>query len=246
MWFDEAVIYQIYPLGLCGAPLENDGALVPRIRRVLDWVDHIKDLGADTVLFNPLFESDKHGYDTRDYNTLDCRLGSNEDFKAVCDALLTAAFGQLARADLPAERIVKAVECLSHAAGSAGMVGGQALDMAGEGRALTLADVEELQKLKTGALISAAAELGVIAGGLYLLLSRKVKGDAVSMGVSAVAATFLHSMMVLGLLSLLFQALPLKDVIAALIGVNCLLEMLAAAVVTAAVCVPLKKALVRR
>ena len=88
--------------------------------------------------------------------------------------------------------------------------------------------------------------LGVIAGGLYLLLSRKVKGDAVSMGVSAVAATFLHSMMVLGLLSLLFQALPLKDVIAALIGVNCLLEMLAAAVVTAAVCVSLKKALVRR
>ena len=88
--------------------------------------------------------------------------------------------------------------------------------------------------------------LGVIAGGLYLLLSRKVKGDAVSMGVSAVAATFLHSMMVLGLLSLLFQALPLKDMIAALIGVNCLLEMLAAAVVTAAVCVPLKKALVRR
>ena len=32
MWFDESVIYQIYPLGLCGAPLENDGALVPRIR----------------------------------------------------------------------------------------------------------------------------------------------------------------------------------------------------------------------
>ena len=88
--------------------------------------------------------------------------------------------------------------------------------------------------------------LGVIAGGLYLLLSRKVKGDAVSMGVSAVAATFLHSMMVLGLLSLLFQALPLKDAIAALIGVNCLLEKLAAAVVTAAVCVTLKKALVRR
>lgn len=87
--------------------------------------------------------------------------------------------------------------------------------------------------------------LGVIAGGLYLLLSRKVKSDAVSMGVSAVASTFLHSMMVLGLLSILFQALPLKDVIAALIGVNCLLEMLAAAVVAAAVCKPLKKALRR-
>lgn len=88
--------------------------------------------------------------------------------------------------------------------------------------------------------------LGVIAGGLYLLLSRKVKAEAVTMGISAVAATFLHSMMVLGLLSLLFQALPLKDVIAALIGVNCLLEMLAAAVVTAAVCVPVKKVLARQ
>ena len=88
--------------------------------------------------------------------------------------------------------------------------------------------------------------LGVIAGGLYLLLSRKRKGEALQMGISAVAATFLHSMMVLGLLSLLFQALPLKDVIAALIGVNCLLEMLAAAVVTAAVCMPVKKMLARQ
>ena len=88
--------------------------------------------------------------------------------------------------------------------------------------------------------------LGVIAGGLYLLLSRKGKGEALQMGISAVAATFLHSMMVLGLLSLLFQALPLKDVIAALIGVNCLLEMLAAAVVTAAVCMPVKKMLARQ
>ena len=79
------------------------------------------------------------------------------------DALLTAAFGQLARADLPAERIVKAVECLSHAAGSAGMVGGQSLDMAGEGRALDREELELLQNLKTGALISAAAELGCIA-----------------------------------------------------------------------------------
>ena len=54
------------------------------------------------------------------------------------DALLTAAFEQLTRASLPAQRIVEAVQCLSHAAGSAGMVGGQALDMAGEGRALDL------------------------------------------------------------------------------------------------------------
>lgn len=87
MWFDEAVIYQIYPLGLCGAPAENDGVQEHRILRVLDWVEHIKALGADTVLFNPLFESDRHGYDTRDMTRVDCRLGTNEDFAKVCAAL---------------------------------------------------------------------------------------------------------------------------------------------------------------
>ena len=81
------------------------------------------------------------------------------------DALLTAAFEQLTKAALPAERIVEAVRCLSRAAGSAGMVGGQALDMAGEGRALNMEELELLQSLKTGALISAAAELGCIAAG---------------------------------------------------------------------------------
>ncbi|MCI9158208.1 MAG: maltodextrin glucosidase, partial [Lawsonibacter sp.] len=59
MWFDEAVIYQIYPLGLCGAPAENAGQTEPRILRLLDWVDHIKQTGADTVLLNPVFDSDR-------------------------------------------------------------------------------------------------------------------------------------------------------------------------------------------
>ncbi len=81
------------------------------------------------------------------------------------DALLTAAFEQLTRAHLPAERIVEAVGCLSRAAGSAGMVGGQALDMAGEGKTLGREELELLQRLKTGALISSAAELGCIAAG---------------------------------------------------------------------------------
>lgn len=81
------------------------------------------------------------------------------------DALLTAAFEHLTYAKLPADRIVAAVQCLSYAAGSAGMVGGQALDMAGEGRALNKEELNLLQSLKTGALISAAAELGCIAAG---------------------------------------------------------------------------------
>lgn len=86
MWFENAVVYQIYPLGLCGAPAENDGVQEHRLLRLLDWVDHIKALGADTVLLNPLFESDRHGYDTRDYRRVDCRLGTNEDLRRVCDA----------------------------------------------------------------------------------------------------------------------------------------------------------------
>ena len=81
------------------------------------------------------------------------------------DGLLTAAFEQLASAGLPAQRVVDAVACLALAAGPAGMVGGQALDMAGEGRGLTRWELEQLQSLKTGALISAAAELGCIAAG---------------------------------------------------------------------------------
>ena len=86
MWFEEAVVYQIYPLGLCGAPEDNDGVQTPRVLRLLSWVDHIQKLGADTVLLNPVFDSDRHGYDTRDYFTVDPRLGSNQDLARVCDA----------------------------------------------------------------------------------------------------------------------------------------------------------------
>ena len=84
------------------------------------------------------------------------------------DSLLTAAFETIADhgTGLSAERALAASACLGRAAGAKGMVGGQVLDMAGEGHALSLSEVEELQKLKTGALISAAAELGcIVAGG---------------------------------------------------------------------------------
>ena len=87
MWADESVFYQIYPLGLCGAPQENDGVVTPRIRRVADWAGHIARLGANAVYFSPVFESDRHGYDTRDYTKIDARLGTNEDFASVCKTL---------------------------------------------------------------------------------------------------------------------------------------------------------------
>ena len=87
MWADESVFYQIYPLGFCGAPYENDGVLQHRILKVNNWIDHILDLGANAIYFSPVFESDTHGYNTRDYQKIDCRLGTNEDFKEVCDNL---------------------------------------------------------------------------------------------------------------------------------------------------------------
>ena len=85
MWYEKSAIYQIYPLGLCGAPTQNDGKSEHRILKVLQFVGHIKEMGFSAVLFNPLFESDAHGYDSRDFSKVDCRLGTNEDFKKVCD-----------------------------------------------------------------------------------------------------------------------------------------------------------------
>ncbi|SBW03454.1 geranyltranstransferase [uncultured Eubacteriales bacterium] len=83
------------------------------------------------------------------------------------DALLTAAFETIAEhgTALPADKALAISACLGAAAGARGMVGGQVLDMAGEGHALSLSEVEELQKLKTGALITAAAEIGCIVAG---------------------------------------------------------------------------------
>ena len=87
MWADESVFYQIYPLGFCGAPEQNDGLVVPRIAKVAEWIPHILQTGANAIYFSPLFDSDSHGYDTRDYRRLDCRLGTNADFAKVCRQL---------------------------------------------------------------------------------------------------------------------------------------------------------------
>ena len=84
------------------------------------------------------------------------------------DGLLTAAFETALEesAGLPPERVTAAAACLAQAAGARGMVGGQALDMAAQGRAVSRSEVEYLQKKKTGALLSAAAEMGcIVAGG---------------------------------------------------------------------------------
>ena len=87
MWAEQSVFYQIYPLGFCGAPKVNDGVPASRIGKIGQWAGHIRTLGADAVYLSPIFESDCHGYDTRDYRKVDCRLGTNEEFAQVCCTL---------------------------------------------------------------------------------------------------------------------------------------------------------------
>lgn len=81
MWAYETVFYQIYPLGFCGAPFENDGILTHRLRKIEEWIPHMKKLGIGGIYLSPVFESDTHGYNTRDYKKVDCRLGDNEDLR---------------------------------------------------------------------------------------------------------------------------------------------------------------------
>ena len=84
---ENEIVYQIYPLGLCEAPYENDGLLVHRIRRIQQWIMHLKKLHITTVLFNPLMQSMTHGYDTIDFETVDARLGDRQDLQQLCNAL---------------------------------------------------------------------------------------------------------------------------------------------------------------
>jgi len=81
------------------------------------------------------------------------------------DALLTAAFRFAATANAAPQQVVRAVETLSLCAGEFGMVGGQVLDLEGEHKTCTADEIMEIHRLKTGALISAGCQLGVLAAG---------------------------------------------------------------------------------
>lgn len=86
-YINESVIYNIYPLGFCGAPKDNDGKLVYRLDKIYDCIEHLKKMSVNVLVFNPLFESSRHGYDTIDYRKVDCRLGDNNSFKKICKTL---------------------------------------------------------------------------------------------------------------------------------------------------------------
>ena len=87
MWFNKSVIYQIYPFGCFGAPAVNDGQQVSRILKMEEMLPHLVKLNINAVYFCPVFESSAHGYDTSDFSKIDVRLGSNADFKYICQKL---------------------------------------------------------------------------------------------------------------------------------------------------------------
>lgn len=87
------------------------------------------------------------------------------------DGLLTLAFGILARLpNLTAEQKIELIERLSYAAGAEGMVGGQVLDILGEGKSLTLDELEQVHINKTGALLS----FSILAGGIIANASEEI------------------------------------------------------------------------
>ena len=81
-WYENSVFYHIYPLGLCDAPKKNDYQVTEhRLKKVLPWILHVKEIGCNAIYIGPLFSSVGHGYETTDYKKLDERLGTNEDLK---------------------------------------------------------------------------------------------------------------------------------------------------------------------
>lgn len=85
----DAIFYHVFPLGFCGSPHQNDNtsAPVPRLEKLHGWLDHIQELGADTLLLGPVFESSTHGYDTIAFGNVDRRLGQDSTLRALADAL---------------------------------------------------------------------------------------------------------------------------------------------------------------
>lgn len=91
-WVQDAFFYHVYPLGLCGAPYQNDVTKPPepRLEVLLDWIEHIRGLGATAVYFGPVFQANTHGYDTINYFEVDRRLGTVETLKKVVGAFKEA------------------------------------------------------------------------------------------------------------------------------------------------------------
>ena len=102
------------------------------------------------------------------------------------DALQCFAFEVLSDPATSGDPFVRAelVQVLACASGASGMVGGQMLDIEGEGQAFDLAAITRMQQLKTGALLSAAVEMGAVLGKVPAEGRMHLKGYARDIGLA--------------------------------------------------------------
>ena len=84
-----AVFYHIYPLGFCGVINNRKNISSASGFNKFDdnWINHLKNMGINSIYFGPIFQSSYHGYDTIDYLKIDDRLGTNSDFKNIVSKL---------------------------------------------------------------------------------------------------------------------------------------------------------------
>lgn len=107
MWVFDTTLYQMYPLGMLDCPFDAPAVddaegqererSLHRVRSLIEWAPYLGKLGVGAILLNPVFASDSHGYNTRDLREIDYRLGTNEDFARVVDALHACTVRDLTR-----------------------------------------------------------------------------------------------------------------------------------------------------
>ncbi len=99
-WYDKAIFYHMYPLGMTGAPFANpypvsdgtaedahtDVSADSRMEELMQWIPYLESLHISAIYIGPLFESTTHGYDTRDFRLIDRRLGTNASFRTFVNA----------------------------------------------------------------------------------------------------------------------------------------------------------------
>ena len=99
-WYDKAIFYHMYPLGMTGAPFANpypvsdgttedahtDISADSRMEELMQWIPYLESLHISAIYIGPLFESTTHGYDTRDFRLIDRRLGTNASFRTFVNA----------------------------------------------------------------------------------------------------------------------------------------------------------------
>ncbi|MFC4277857.1 polyprenyl synthetase family protein [Achromobacter aloeverae] len=100
------------------------------------------------------------------------------------DALQPLAFQFLADMPIAPALVVQATQALARAAGSRGMAGGQAIDLASVGRTLTRDELQQMHGMKTGAMLSVSVALGGIVAGASSVARRALDDYAQAIGLA--------------------------------------------------------------